>query len=162
MGAGELDWNGDAADVADKEIGSWLEREVAGCQFQDMAREGSAPCWDSSRSRIGAAFLCLRGSGPRSSSDRQAKTISRTAAYSASCYRTQFPERTGQNRLGAASRSSHPLSKSCTDMRWKIETFHKILKSVFKAEEIRLRAAERIVNLIAVLCLLSWRISERR
>jgi hypothetical protein len=43
-------------------------------------------------------------------------------------------------------------------MRWKIETFHKILKSGFKAEEVRLRAAERIVNLIAILCLLSWRI----
>jgi len=43
-------------------------------------------------------------------------------------------------------------------MRWKIETFHKILKSGFKAEETRLRAAERLVNLIAVLCILSWRI----
>ena len=43
-------------------------------------------------------------------------------------------------------------------MRWKIETFHKILKSGFKAEEVRLRAAERIVNLIAILCLLSWRV----
>ena len=43
-------------------------------------------------------------------------------------------------------------------MRWKIETFHKILKSGFKAEEIRLRAAERIVNMVAILCLLSWRV----
>jgi hypothetical protein len=43
-------------------------------------------------------------------------------------------------------------------MRWKIETFHKILKSGFKAEEVRLRAAERIVNLIAILCILSWRV----
>jgi hypothetical protein len=43
-------------------------------------------------------------------------------------------------------------------MRWKIETFHKILKSGFKAEEVRLRTAERIVNLIAILCILSWRI----
>lgn len=43
-------------------------------------------------------------------------------------------------------------------VRWKIETFHKILKSGFKAEEVRLRAAERIVNLLAILCLLSWRI----
>jgi len=43
-------------------------------------------------------------------------------------------------------------------MRWKIETFHKILKSGLKAEEVRLRAAERIVNLIAMLCILSWRI----
>jgi len=43
-------------------------------------------------------------------------------------------------------------------MRWKIETFHKILKSGCKAEESRLRTAERIINLIAVLCILSWRI----
>lgn len=42
--------------------------------------------------------------------------------------------------------------------RWKIETFHKILKSGCKAEESKLRTAERIVNLIAVLCILSWRI----
>ncbi len=42
-------------------------------------------------------------------------------------------------------------------MRWKIETFHKILKSGFKAEEIKLRAAERIVNMVAILCLLGWR-----
>ncbi len=43
-------------------------------------------------------------------------------------------------------------------MRWKIETFHKILKSGFKAEELRLRTTERIVNLIAIFCILSWRV----
>jgi hypothetical protein len=43
-------------------------------------------------------------------------------------------------------------------MRWKIETFHKILKSGCKVEASKLRAAERIVNLIAVFCILSWRI----
>jgi len=43
-------------------------------------------------------------------------------------------------------------------MRWKIETFHKILKSGARAEEAKLRAASRLVNLIAVLCILSWRI----
>jgi hypothetical protein len=42
--------------------------------------------------------------------------------------------------------------------RWKIETFHKILKSGCKAEESRLRTAERLVNLIAIFCILSWRI----
>jgi len=42
--------------------------------------------------------------------------------------------------------------------RWKIETFHKIPKSGCKAEASKLRAAERIVNLIAVFCILSWRI----
>ena len=42
--------------------------------------------------------------------------------------------------------------------RWKIETFHKILKSGCKAEESRLRTAERLTNLVAILCILSWRI----
>jgi len=43
-------------------------------------------------------------------------------------------------------------------MRWKIETFHKILKSGCRAEASKLRTADRITNLIAVLCILSWRI----
>lgn len=42
--------------------------------------------------------------------------------------------------------------------RWKIETFHKILKSGCRAEEAKLRTAERLVNLVAILCILSWRI----
>lgn len=41
--------------------------------------------------------------------------------------------------------------------RWKIETFHKTLKSGCKAEESKLRTAERLVNLVAVLFILSWR-----
>lgn len=43
-------------------------------------------------------------------------------------------------------------------LRWKIETFHKILKSGCKAEDAKLRTAARLVNLIAVYCILSWRI----
>jgi len=43
-------------------------------------------------------------------------------------------------------------------MRWKIELFHKILKSRCRAEDSRLRTAERLVRLIAVLCILSWRL----
>lgn len=42
--------------------------------------------------------------------------------------------------------------------RWKIEVFHKILKSGCRAEEAKLRTANRLVNLIAVFCILSWRI----
>ncbi|MDR3409477.1 MAG: hypothetical protein P4L87_00780, partial [Formivibrio sp.] len=34
----------------------------------------------------------------------------------------------------------------------------KILKSGCRAEEAKLRTAERLVNLIAILCILSWRI----
>lgn len=43
-------------------------------------------------------------------------------------------------------------------LRWKIEVFHKILKSGCKAEDAKLRTAQRLANLIAIFCLISWRI----
>ena len=43
-------------------------------------------------------------------------------------------------------------------MRWKIEVFHKIMKSGCRAEQARLRTAERLVRLLAVFCVLSWRV----
>ncbi|MFA6303226.1 MAG: IS4 family transposase [Legionella sp.] len=43
-------------------------------------------------------------------------------------------------------------------LRWRIETFHKILKSGCKAESSKLRTAQRLTNLIAIFCILSWRI----
>jgi Transposase DNA-binding len=43
-------------------------------------------------------------------------------------------------------------------LRWKIEVFHKILKSGCRAEEAKLRTAQRLANLIAVYCILSWRV----
>lgn len=41
--------------------------------------------------------------------------------------------------------------------RWKIEMFHKVLKSGCRAEAARLRTAERLSKLIAVLCIIAWR-----
>jgi hypothetical protein len=43
-------------------------------------------------------------------------------------------------------------------MRWKIEIFHKILKSGCRAEDSKLRTAERLAKLISVFCILSWRV----
>jgi hypothetical protein len=43
-------------------------------------------------------------------------------------------------------------------LRWKIEVFHKILKSGCKAEESKLRTAQRLTNLISLLWILSWRV----
>lgn len=43
-------------------------------------------------------------------------------------------------------------------LRWKIEVFHKILKSGCRVEESGLRTAERLVRLVAVCCIVSWRI----
>lgn len=43
-------------------------------------------------------------------------------------------------------------------LRWKIEVFHKILKSGCKAEDSKLRTAQRLTNLISLFCILSWRV----
>ena len=43
-------------------------------------------------------------------------------------------------------------------MRWKIEVFHKILKSGCRAEDARLRTADRLANLVSVFCIISWRV----
>jgi hypothetical protein len=43
-------------------------------------------------------------------------------------------------------------------LRWKIEVFHKIVKSSCKAEESKLRTAQRLTNLILLFCILSWRV----
>jgi hypothetical protein len=43
-------------------------------------------------------------------------------------------------------------------MRWRIETFHKVLKSGCRAEQSKLRTAGRLTNLLAVLCVVGWRV----
>ena len=43
-------------------------------------------------------------------------------------------------------------------MRWKIETFHKVLKSGCRAEQSKLRTTARLINLLAVLCVVGWRV----
>jgi hypothetical protein len=42
--------------------------------------------------------------------------------------------------------------------RFKIETYHKVLKSGCRAEQSKLRTAERLTNLLAVLCVVAWRV----
>jgi hypothetical protein len=42
-------------------------------------------------------------------------------------------------------------------LRWRIETYFKVLKSGCKAESLRLRTAERLTCVIAVFCILAWR-----
>ena len=41
---------------------------------------------------------------------------------------------------------------------WKIEVFHKVLKSGCRSEDAKLRTAERLANLVAVFCIVSWRV----
>jgi hypothetical protein len=43
-------------------------------------------------------------------------------------------------------------------LRWKIETYHKILKSGCRAEDLRLRSSERLVRMLALLCVVAWRV----
>ena len=42
--------------------------------------------------------------------------------------------------------------------RFKIEAYHKVLKSGCRAERAGLRTAERLTNLLAVLCVVAWRV----
>jgi hypothetical protein len=42
--------------------------------------------------------------------------------------------------------------------RFKIETDHKVLKSGCRVEQARLRTAERLTSLLAVLCVVAWRV----
>src|SRR3982750_1163905 len=60
--------------------------------------------------------------------------------------------------LPVRSRSDAMEKLTWYAMRWKIEMFHKVLKSGCQAEQARLRTADRLANLIAVFCILSWRI----
>ncbi|MBB4398904.1 IS4 family transposase [Bradyrhizobium sp. ERR14] len=60
--------------------------------------------------------------------------------------------------LAVRSRSEAIEKINWYAMRWKIEVFHKILKSGCKAEDSKLRTAERLANLMAVFCILSWRV----
>ncbi len=43
-------------------------------------------------------------------------------------------------------------------LRWKIEVFHKVLKSGCRAEDAKLRTAERLVKFLALLTVVSWRV----
>ena len=43
-------------------------------------------------------------------------------------------------------------------MRWKLETYHKVLKSGCQAEHSKLRTAQRLTNLLAVFCIIGWRV----
>lgn len=60
--------------------------------------------------------------------------------------------------LPVASRAQAIEKLDWYAMRWKIETFHKILKSGCRAEDSRLRTAQRLTRLMALFCILSWRI----
>lgn len=42
--------------------------------------------------------------------------------------------------------------------RWKLETYHKVLKSGCHAEQSKLRTADRVTNLLAMLCIIGWRV----
>jgi hypothetical protein len=43
-------------------------------------------------------------------------------------------------------------------LRWKLEVYHKVLKTGCRAEQSKLRTAARLTNLLAVLCVVGWRV----
>jgi hypothetical protein len=60
--------------------------------------------------------------------------------------------------LPVASRRQAIEKLQWYSLRWEIEVFHKILKSGCQTEASKLRTANRLVNLISVFAILSWRI----
>jgi hypothetical protein len=72
--------------------------------------------------------------------------------------------RPGGHRLEAHHRPADPFAQGghrelgWYARRWRIELFHETLKSGCRGQEARLRTAERLVNLLALLCILSWRL----
>lgn len=43
-------------------------------------------------------------------------------------------------------------------LRWRIEIFHKILKSGFKVEEGRLQTADRLIRFLTIMSVIAWRV----
>lgn len=43
-------------------------------------------------------------------------------------------------------------------LRWKVEVFHKVMKSGCRAEEVRLETADRLAKFLALIAVVSWRI----
>ena len=60
--------------------------------------------------------------------------------------------------LAVTSKSQAIEQLTIYAMRWKIEVYHKILKSGCRIEAAKLRTAQRLTNLIAVSCILAWRV----
>jgi hypothetical protein len=46
-------------------------------------------------------------------------------------------------------------------LRWKIETFHKVMKSGCRAEETRLETSDRLAKFLALIAVVSWRIPRQ-
>ncbi len=46
----------------------------------------------------------------------------------------------------------------CYGLRWKIEMFYQVIKFGCRAEDFRLRTAARLANLIAMLCIVGWKV----
>src|SRR3979490_2695234 len=112
------------------------------------------------RSHCRDPLSAYQGSSP----SRQTEAVPRDRTHRHPRHRADRSQGPGQDRLEADHRPDLRSREEAIEklrwygLRWKIETFHKILKSGCKAEEARLRAAERIVNLLAILCPLRWRI----
>ena len=101
---------------------------------------------------------------PRAAADRQAEALSRARPDRDPCPERGEPE--GRAAIDWKLVTDLPVRSPEEAVeklgwyarRWQIELFHKILKSGCRAEEARLRTAERLVNLLALFCILGWRL----
>jgi hypothetical protein len=91
-----------------------------------------------------------------SCADRQTKAISRADVDGDPRRGAWETEEQKENRVEADHRSAFQSRQDAVEklewhaLRWKIELFHKILKSGCKAEESKLRTAQRLANLVSI------------
>jgi hypothetical protein len=101
---------------------------------------------------------------PCPAADRQAEAISSSELDCHPCARTGNAEKQKEDRLEASDRFAGPIAQRCYRearvVRNAVEdrALPQDPKSCCKAEESRLRTAERLANLISLFCILSWRI----
>jgi hypothetical protein len=139
---------------ADFRSEEWIDNKVVGCEFEDV-RHGKRlrQLLQQLSHRVGAT------------THRQAERLSGTDPHGDPRQRERDTLKDREKidwkllaDLPVRTRREAAEKLDWYAQRWKIETFHKILKSGCRAEEAKLRTAERLVSLIAILCILSWRI----
>lgn len=132
------------------------EEESAGCMRSRFAMPRASLRPSRSRSNTAASRACRRSA---SRSERY-PALDLTVLYAQEREEPKHRPRIDWKLISNLPVHAHDDAIEKLDwyaMRWKIETFHKILKSGCKAEAARLRTVERLVKPIAVFCILAWR-----
>jgi hypothetical protein len=144
---------------------AWVDRELAGCDFFFLSAFVHRVEVRDRHGQLSEAILELRFRrirvlppiGKQSRYPQLALTVRHAIERGRPRNRDRIDWKLITD-LPVASRASAIEKLHWYALRWKIETFHKILKSGCRAEHSKLRTAEGLVNLLAIFCILGWRI----